>query len=108
MHHSEQEGDVMRRLREELQQADKTTLKERMEAVEKQLQLGATGQFPEGKLGGEDEGEIRLAVGVHEGNVVVNFGKPVAWIGFSPQQARELAESIRQASYRATDGEAKK
>jgi hypothetical protein len=96
MHHSEREGDQVRRIRDEL------------DRVAREHQLGATGQFPEGKLTGEDEGEIKIAVGVHEGKVVVNFGKPVAWIGFSPQQARELAESIRRASYRATDGEAKK
>lgn len=96
MHHSDVEGEAIRRVREEL------------DRVARDHQLGATGQFPEGKLTGEDEGEIRLAVGVHEGKVVVNFGKPVAWIGFSPQQARELAESIRQASYRATDGEARR
>lgn len=63
--------------------------------------LGATGQFPEGKLTETDEGEIRIAVGVHSGKVVVNFGKPVAWFALDSKQARELAESLRKMSYKA-------
>ena len=42
----------------------------------------------------EDEGEIRLGVTTDKGNVVVAFGKSVAWIGMPPQVALELAESI--------------
>lgn len=57
-------------------------------------QLGATLRAPEGLLTPEDEGELRLAVGHRDGSVVVEFGKPVAWLGLPPDAARELAESI--------------
>lgn len=65
--------------------------------------LGATGQFPEGKLNEEDEGELRLAVGADLDNkkVIIDFGKLVAWIALSPKDARQLAEVIRKTSYRA-------
>jgi len=53
--------------------------------------LGATGRFPEGKIHDSDEGEIRFAVGSKDGNVIIEFGKPVAWLGLPPDLARELA-----------------
>ena len=57
--------------------------------------LGATGKFPLGKIVPEDEGELALAVGHAEGKVVMDFGKPTAWIGFTAEQADELAATLR-------------
>lgn len=56
--------------------------------------LGGTGDFPQGKLNGSDEGGISFAVGEDGGNVVINFGTPVAWLGMPPQQAVALAELL--------------
>ena len=53
--------------------------------------LGPTGRFPGGKLTENDEGEIAFAVGVMKGEVVVNFGGPVASLGMSPEEAEQLA-----------------
>ena len=60
------------------------------------VKLGATGAHPEGKICPNDEGEIRLAVGcdLAHGVVVLDFGQPVAWIGFPPKKARELAAML--------------
>jgi hypothetical protein len=63
------------------------------EEIEK-LNLGPTGRFPEGKLNDSDEGEIRVAIGYQEGKVIMDFGKPIAWIGFTPEQAREIAATL--------------
>jgi hypothetical protein len=61
------------------------------------LFLGATGQFPEGKLTKEDEGEIRIAIGHTPGKVVMDFGeKPITWIGFTPVQARQIAMMLME------------
>ena len=49
--------------------------------------LGPTKRFPNGKIHHSDEGEIRMAIGHYEGNVVIDFGKPTTWIGLPPQQA---------------------
>jgi len=62
---------------------------------EKQF-MGATGKFPGGKLTSTDEGEIAFGVSAYKGKVVVNFGKSIASIGFSPEQAREFALLLRQ------------
>lgn len=59
-----------------------------------QQSIGATGQFPEGKLTKQDEGGIQFGVTNTMGKVVVNFGKPVAWLGMRPTDARELARIL--------------
>ena len=56
--------------------------------------LGPTGNFPRGRLTPCDEGEIRIAVGSKDGTVVIDFGKPTAWVGFPPADARALAASL--------------
>lgn len=54
--------------------------------------LGATGKFPEGKLTETDEGEIMMAVtsDVENRKVILNFGKPVVWVGYNAEQAIEF------------------
>ena len=58
------------------------------------LGLGATGEFPEGQLTEQDEGELKFAVGYTEGKVVIDFGTPVSWVGMHPNQAKEFARLI--------------
>lgn len=47
-----------------------------------------------GKLNANDEGETDLQIGTESGRVVIKFAKPVAWIGFPPEQAIALAEVL--------------
>lgn len=61
-------------------------------------QLGATGEFPNGKIIPEDEGEIRIAIGSKFNTVFMDFGKPTAWIGFTPVQARQIAATLMKHS----------
>ena len=56
--------------------------------------IGATGEFPKGKIAPEDEGEIAFAVGHRDGKVVIDFGKSVAWLGMEQHQAIALANTI--------------
>lgn len=68
--------------------------------------LGATGKFPEGHLTDDDEGEIKIAIGLKDGKVVMDFGKPVHWIGFTREQALDIATSlIKQVSKTEPDCE---
>lgn len=60
--------------------------------------LGGTGEFPMGKLNNDDEGEIRIGITKSNGKVIIDFGKPVHWIGFSPEQAKQVAESLLRNS----------
>lgn len=58
--------------------------------------FGGTGRFPQGQLSPSDEGEIQFGVAadLQKNKVVINFGKPTAWIGFDAEQAEQLAESL--------------
>jgi hypothetical protein len=56
--------------------------------------LGATGKFPRGKFGQDDEGELRMAVGVKDKTVMLDFGKPVAWLGLDADTAERLGKSL--------------
>jgi hypothetical protein len=60
------------------------------------MRLGKTDNFPRGKFNKDDEGEIKIAVGVKDKTVIIDFGTPVAWLGMDANQALALAESIRQ------------
>jgi len=78
-HHSELNSELLNKL---------------MSNAVQKMELGATGQFPEGKLTPEDEGEIRIAITSINGKVVIDFGKPIAWIGFTREQAKQIAETL--------------
>lgn len=56
--------------------------------------FGATGQFPDGKVNPDDEGEIQLGIAHNQDHVVINYGKPVAWLELPPAEARQFAEAI--------------
>ena len=54
--------------------------------------LGPTGQFPDGKLTPQDEGEIQIGVtNTNEGSVIIKFGKSIEWLAMPPQQAADFA-----------------
>ena len=58
--------------------------------------LGATGQFPRGKIDRLDEGQIKFAIAADTTTktVLVNFGKPVVWLGMTADEAIDVAQSI--------------
>jgi hypothetical protein len=62
----------------------------------KDFTLGATGQFPYGKAGNDDEGELRMALAADHGHGIVRleFGKPVGWLGLPSPLARQLAAML--------------
>lgn len=70
--------------------------------MKKPLKLGATGRFPEGKLNSDDEGELRFEVAFDplNGIVRIDFGKPVTWLGLSPETAIAFAELLLKAAQR--------
>ena len=64
--------------------------------------FGASGKFPDGKISRSDEGEITLGVTYDPTKdlVIINFGKPVAWLGLKPEQAAQFAQFILKNSTR--------
>ncbi len=51
-------------------------------------------RFPRGKLKDDDEGELEVSIGILDSAVVINFGKPITWIGLGVEEARGLAELL--------------
>lgn len=58
------------------------------------VKVGPTGEYPEGKMNAEDEGELRIAIGAQDGKVMVVFGAKVTWFAMSLGVARGVAQAI--------------
>jgi hypothetical protein len=63
-------------------------------AAEPPRNLGATGNFPRGKLDADDEGELTLAISCQDRTVRIDFGKPTAWIGLDRDSATKFADAL--------------
>jgi hypothetical protein len=68
--------------------------------------LGATGLFPRGKIDRLDEGQIKFAIAAdHATNtILVNFGKPIAWMGLTGDEALEISDSLRDKALEIKTG----
>jgi|HubBroStandDraft_2_1064218.scaffolds.fasta_scaffold24305_6 hypothetical protein len=57
---------------------------------------GATGRFPQGKQNADDQGELRVAARADRAAnlVILDFGKPVAWLSVGPDGARQIALTL--------------
>jgi hypothetical protein len=51
-------------------------------------------QFPRGKLNADDEGALDMRIGVRDKTVILDFGKPVVWLGLDYHTAMKLAGNI--------------
>lgn len=68
--------------------------KEEIDALRKELGLGATGNYPDGKMSEDDEGELKFAVLSRNNNVMIIFGKPVEWLDMNKDKAKELVKCL--------------
>jgi hypothetical protein len=48
----------------------------------------------EGKLTQSDEGEFEFKIAPFEGPVIMDWGRPVQWIGLKPAEARGIADAF--------------
>lgn len=69
-------------------------LNELLKEEARKNKLGATGNYPQGMLTNTDEGELKMGIAHTSEKVIINFGTPVEWIGFDPEQAREIARLL--------------
>ncbi|RLC88844.1 MAG: hypothetical protein DRJ03_00985 [Chloroflexi bacterium] len=57
-----------------------------------------TDQYPEGKLNETDEGALQFKIG-HTPDyqrIIIDFGKPVAWVGMGVKDAENVARGLMQ------------
>lgn len=76
-------------------------LEKMLDASAKSLNLGPTGEFPDGKIADHDEGEIRLAITNYSGRVIFNFGKQIKSLGMTPEQAEAIGYSLIENAAKA-------
>lgn len=62
----------------------------------KDLGLGATNKFPNGMIDEKDKGQIKMGVTVKDDKIIVAFGTPIEWVGFTRQEAEDFANTILQ------------
>lgn len=56
--------------------------------------LGATGDFPQGKLNEHDEGGINIKIAREGESIIIDFGTETTWIGMPRDEAINFARMI--------------
>src|SRR5581483_11273887 len=92
-HSSEEMSEEMRALMEEFKDKAKA----------QSPKFGATGEYPEPPLDRTDEGQIIFGITSHRRKIILNFVKPVAWMGMDAHQATELAATLLKHAARCRD-----
>ena len=70
---------------------------ELLEMLKRQKETGLPeGSFSQGKLTPSDEGDLayRIAADPRRQKIVIDFGKPVAWIGLDRESAEQLRDNL--------------
>jgi hypothetical protein len=87
-------GDLFEERDGEMSHHSSEPLSVEIEAFLNGLPINKAASFPEGKLTETDEGATGIAISHHENKVLVHFGKPIVWIGFTKKEALLLVDSI--------------
>lgn len=74
---------------------------ENLEKAVREKQRELMGEYPDGRLNPDDSGAIAMAVSSEKGRVRLDFPKPVAWIGFTGDEAMQLAQDLMKHARRA-------
>ena len=52
--------------------------------------------YSDGRLSKDDDGDLTISVGSDKGRVVLEFGKPIKWLAWPPEQAIEFAKELER------------
>jgi hypothetical protein len=83
---NEKHSELMRKLMSAERQSTGDPLRD--------MQRTLQGEFPDGRLNTNDEGALAVMIGHEKGKVVMQFPVPTAWIGFTPEQAMDIAQTL--------------
>lgn len=64
------------------------------ERVLREAMKQLTGEYPDGRLNADDQGAVAVGIGHQNGAVTMQFPKNLNWIGFTPDQAIAIAETL--------------
>ena len=84
-------GDMPEEIKKHLQEQE-----ELMQRFREQATGRAKRTYSEGRKGADDDGDLAYMIGPDETGEIIklDFNKPVEWIGFSPESAVQLAQSL--------------
>ena len=51
---------------------------------------------PEHKIREDDEGDLAIRIVAHDGTIIVDFSKKISWLGFPPEDARKIADTLNK------------
>ena len=57
--------------------------------------LGATGDLPDEPIFPDDEGGLRCAIAIVKGKLVIDFGKPIKWVGLDRQSVEDFVSILQ-------------
>ena len=100
-HPNEKFAEILEKLPVESLEARFNEINESLSDSRRGMDLGPTGEHPDGILTPSDEGGLQYRIGSKAGKVVLDFGKPVVWIGFNPEGADGLWRAIKKHTRRA-------
>ena len=68
-----------------------------MQRLSDQIDKKAVREYSNGRIGADDDGDLALAVAADHkrGVVLLNFGKPVVWLGMPPHEVHELCAMLK-------------
>lgn len=83
----------------------KTAMDEIMRRFVDQVEGRAKRKFSDGRIGPNDDGDVSFACSADAKNkiVILDFGKPVSWIGMQPEQAVAIAEMLVKFARQVSD-----
>lgn len=64
------------------------------EAALREAMKDLMGEFPDGRLNEHDQGAVAVAIGHQNERVTLQFPRNLNWIGFTPEQAIDIAQSL--------------
>lgn len=82
-------GNLEGRLDDALARADKAE-----NEVAKLKQVGATGQFPHGRVGPDDLGELKSTCYVRNGKLILDFGKELSWLAMTKGEVMAMVAGL--------------
>jgi hypothetical protein len=65
-----------------------------LEEVAREKSLGATGEYPHGTTGPEDQGELKAAVYIKNNRLFINFGKQLSWLALTKQESLAFGNGL--------------
>jgi hypothetical protein len=63
-----------------------------MDRIHRQVEGNAQRQYSQGRIGADDEGDLAIGIAADKDKqiVIIDFSKPVKWIGLAPKETNDL------------------